>query len=179
MCLLPLTKSQKAFSEHKALILPFDAYCECVIAVGPTPTSFFLGDIGGRRRDTSSATIKNYSSPGTETLTPRFSEHPNGYHAWAGCTIRDSLLLVGATRIGLLSRRKVGLSEQVISADGRLRFSSESSEYPALEAKTPWSTLHNPDLNTDVKVGVIPPNGAAEEHSVVVCYKKGVIEVLS
>lgn len=171
MCLLPLTKSQKAFSEHKALILPFDAYCECVIAVGPTPTSFFLGDIGGSRR--------NFSSPGTESFTSqKFSELPSGYYAWAGCTIRDTLLLVGATRKGLLSRRKVGLSEQVISADGRLRFSSESSKYPALEAKTPWSTLHNPDLNTDVKVGVIPPNGAAEEHSIVVCYKKGVIEVL-
>lgn len=175
-----LTEAQKAFSEHKALILPFDKQRECVIAVGPTPTTFFLGNIDRPRRDSSSTSRKNSSSTGSETFTSqKFSEHPNGYYAWAGCTVRDSMLLVGATKKGLLSHRKVGISEQVVSPDGRLRFSSKSSDFPALETKTPWSTRHNPELNTDVKVGVFPANGAAEEHSVVVYYKKGVIEVLS
>lgn len=177
---LLLTEAQKAFSEHKALILPFDKHRECAIAVGPTPTSFFLCNIDQPRRDSSSGSRKNSSSTGSESFTSqKFSEHPNGYYAWAGCTVGDSMLLVGATKKGLLSHRKVGISEQVISPDGRLRFSSKSSEYPALETKTPWPTRHNPDLNTDVKVGVFPSNGAAEEHSIVVYYKKGIIEVLS
>lgn len=89
------------------------------------------------------------------------------------------MLLVGATKKGLLSHRKVGISEQIIGADGRLRFPSESLENPSLETKTPWSPRHNPELNTEVKVGVISSSGAAEEHSIVVYYKKGAIEVLS
>lgn len=89
------------------------------------------------------------------------------------------MLLVGATKKKFLSHRKVGISERVISPEGRLRLSSRSSEYPALETKIPWSSRHNPGLNTDVKVGVFPSNGAAEEHSIIVYYKKGIIEVLS
>lgn len=89
------------------------------------------------------------------------------------------MLLVGATKKKFLSHRKVGISEQVISPDGRLRLSSKSSDYPCLETKIPWPRWQNPGLNTDVKVGVFPSNGAAEEHSIVVYYKKGMIEVLS
>jgi hypothetical protein len=89
------------------------------------------------------------------------------------------MLLVGATKGGLLSHRKVGISEQVIGTDGRLRFPSNSPEKPSLETKTPWSPRHNPNLNTEVKVGVISSTEAAEEHSIVVYYKKGAIEVLS
>lgn len=180
MYLVPLTEAQNAFSEHKALILPFDKHRECVIAVGPTPTSFFLGSVYQPRRDSSSASRKNSSSTGSEGLTPqKLSEHQSRYHAWAACTIQDSILLVGATKKGLLSHRKVGISEQVIGSDGRLRFSSKPSDQSSLETKPPWSTLHNPDLNTDVKVGTIPSDGAAEEHRIVVYYKKGIIEVLS
>lgn len=89
------------------------------------------------------------------------------------------MLLVGATKKGLLSHRRVEVSEQIIDSEGRLRFPSKPPEKPSLGTKTPWSPRHNPDLNTEVKVGVIPSNGAADEHSIVVYYKKGIIEVLS
>lgn len=89
------------------------------------------------------------------------------------------MLLVGATRRGLLSHRKVEVSEQIIDSEGRLRFPSKPPEKPSLGTKTPWSPRHNPDLNTEVKVGVIPSDGSADEHSIVVYYKKGSIEVLS
>lgn len=89
------------------------------------------------------------------------------------------MLLVGATRNGTFAHRKVGISEKVISPDGRLRSLSNSLEHPSLGTRRDWWPRHNPDLNTDVKVGVIPSDSAADKHSVVVYSKKGVIEVLS
>ncbi|KAK2599546.1 hypothetical protein N8I77_011291 [Diaporthe amygdali] len=146
---------KNSFGEHKTLILPFDKH----------------RDLTPSRKDS--------SSTGSEGLTPqRISEHPDGYHAWAACTVGDSMLLVGATKKRPFSHRKVGISEQIIGPDGKLCFSAKSSDQYSLETKTPWSALHNPGLNTDVKVGTIPSNGAAEEHKIVVYYKKGVLEVL-
>lgn len=78
-----------------------------------------------------------------------------------------------------MSHRRVEISEQIIGTEGRLRFPSNPAVNPCLETKTPWSPRHNPDLNTEVKVGVVSSGGSADGHSIVVYYKKGVIEVLS
>lgn len=178
---VPLTEAQNTFSQNQGLILPFDNRRECAVAGGPTPTSFFLGNIIDQSRRSSSTTSRtNSSSTGSERFTRQnFSEHPNGYSAWAGCTVRDSMLLVGATKGGILAPRKVGISEQVIGSDGRLRSPSRSPEHPALENRRGWWPKHNQGLNTDVKVGVIPSDGAVDKHSVVVYSKRGVVEVLS
>lgn len=181
LCALPLTEVQAAFSQHQTLVLPFDKPhgCQCVIAIGPTPTGFFLGNINQPRRGSSTTSGRDSSSTSSEAIiSQRLSEQPNGYYAWAGCTIRDSLLLVGATRKGLWAR-KVMVSEQVIGPDGRLRFASQSPEAHTLDTKRErWPRL-NVDLNTDVKLGVIPSEGPADAFSVVVYSKKGSIEVLS
>lgn len=176
---LPLTEAQDAFSQHQTLVLPFDKPHECVIAFGPTPTGFFLGNINQPRRGSSTTSGRNSSSTSSEVITrQRILEQPNGYYAWAGCTIRDSLLLFGATRKGLFNR-KVMISEQIIGPDGRLRFASQSSEAHTLETKREWWPRLNVDLNTEVKLGVIPSKGPAGGFSVVVYSKKGSIEVLS
>ncbi|KAG8158386.1 hypothetical protein KVR01_011508 [Diaporthe batatas] len=173
-------KFKDAFSEHKAMVLPFDRQHECAVAVGPTPTRFFLGNIDQPRWSSSSTSRKYSSSTGSDRLTPqKYSHNLHGYNAWAACTINDSMLLVGATKSGFLSHRKVEVSEQIIGTEGILCFPSKSPVHPTLETKTPWAPRHNPDLNTEVKVGVIPSKGAADGHSIVVYYKKGVVEVLS
>lgn len=164
-------------------MLPFDERHECVVAFGPTPTGFFLGSIDQPRRGSSTTSGRNSSSTSSEVITrQRFSEQPTEYYAWAGCTIRDSLLLVGATKKGFLNRKfPIGISEQIIGSDrdGRLRLASKSSEAHSLGTRRDWRPGLNTDLNTDVKLGVIPPKGPAQEFSVVVYSKKGSIEVLS
>jgi hypothetical protein len=88
------------------------------------------------------------------------------------------MLLVGTTKKGFLSHRKVGISEQVIASGELANKRSVPPETHSLGTKTPWSLRHNPDLNTEVKVGVVHSE-KAEEASIIVYYKTGAIEVLS
>lgn len=175
-----LTEAQDAFSEHKAIVIPFDKQRECAVAVGPTPTSFFLGNIDETRRDSSSTSRKDSSLTGLGRVKlQKYSDHLPGYYAWAGCTIHDSMLLLGATKSRLFAHRQVDISEQIIGTEGKLRFPSMSTTNPSIETKTPWSPRHNPELNTEVKLGVVPSDEAVDGHSIVVYYKKGFIEILS